>query len=294
MAEQQTLETQRLPATTSVGEVRLRVASLTNALGFYETVLGYQATELADGSVALSANGGVPDFVLTEHPNARRRSRRTTGLYHAAILLPTRRDLARMVRRLVSQQWNIGGASDHLVSEALYLNDAEGNGIEIYADRPRDAWPTRGGQVEMATNQLDFDSLFAELEGADPEWNGMPAGTRIGHLHLQVSDLDESRRFYVDTLGFDVMQESYPGALFVAAGGYHHHIGMNVWAGHGVPQPPEDAIGLTRFSILLPEGHDLGALVSRLEATAVPTQRLDDSSVVVTDPNGIDLLLRYG
>src|SRR4051812_31941684 len=175
----------------------------------------------------------------------------TTGLFHLAILVPTRVELARAARRVMRFGWSLTGASDHLVSEALYLNDPEGNGIEIYRDRPREEWRyDERGEMQMATIPLDLDGVMGELA---PDANGdagMPAGTRTGHVHLQVSELPAAEEFYEHGLGFDVTVRSYPGALFVSAGGYHHHIGMNTWTSQGGSPPPPGSRGLDWFQVV--------------------------------------------
>lgn len=292
MIDQQSVQqAQRLPASTGVGEVHLKVASLAEALVFYRDILGYQSEDVDEGAVALSPGDGPAHFVLHEQENAVAPGYRTSGLFHAAILLPERRDLALVTQRLVNSGWDIGGASDHGVSEALYLSDADNNGLEIYVDRPRSEWPVAGSQVRMVTERLDFESLFGELAGGDAEWQGIPAGTTIGHMHLQIGNLAASKQFYVDVLGFDVMQDTYPGALFVAAGGYHHHIGMNTWAGKDVPAAEPNATGLKHFSVLLPDVVSLDAVLSHLEsAGAKPVEY--GSGWLVRDPNGIGVVLR--
>ncbi len=292
MAQEQTTTTRRLPASADVGEVNLTVRDLAQALGFYRDILGYTATETPEGTVQLTDATGDVNFVLHEHPGAGPKPRRTSGLFHAAILLPTRRDLARIVQQLLASGWPIGGASDHGVSEALYLDDPDGIGLEIYVDRPRENWPRAGERVAMVTEQLNFDSLFGELSANEPEWTAIPAGTTIGHIHLQVSDLERSARFYTDVLGFETMQDSYPGALFVAAGGYHHHIGMNVWAGRGVPPPPAGTSGLRRFTINVPEREGWQQLMSRLDEAGIQVERREDGTALVSDPDGIQILLR--
>ena len=225
---------QSLPEATSVGPVSLTVADLEAAAGFYERAIGFErAGDGAAGTVSLGA-GDAALVELVGEPGAPPRPRATTGLFHLAILVPDRAALAAAMRRVGDAGWRFTGASDHLVSEALYLNDTEGNGIELYRDRPREEWDYRDGQLQMDTLPLDLASLLAE-EGADPD--RMPTGTTIGHVHLNVADIAESERFYADALGFDVTVRGYPGALFVSAGGYHHHLGLNVWNGEGVPAP---------------------------------------------------------
>ncbi|MGH7407638.1 MAG: VOC family protein, partial [Candidatus Methylomirabilales bacterium] len=226
------------PATT-VGPVSLTVSSLDRALRFYGGVLGLSVVRHQGGTAVLSAGGPAPLVVLAENPGAHRPPRSTTGLYHLAILVPSRRALAHALARLVDTRHPLHGASDHLVSEALYLADPDGNGIEIYADRPRDRWPRRGETIEMASKPVDLEGLLAELDPPGPNGSHpVDPATRIGHIHLRVADLGSSEAFYQGVLGFEVMQRDYPGALFVSAGGYHHHIGMNIWAGRDAPPPP--------------------------------------------------------
>jgi catechol 2,3-dioxygenase len=177
------------------------------------------------------------------------RPRRSAGLFHFAILVPSRAALGRSLRRLAEKHWPMSGAADHLVSEALYLNDPDGLGIEIYRDRPRDTWRrTSDGEIAMATDPLDLKGIHDE-PGADAPWTGLEAGTVMGHVHLQVPHVDAAAAFYCDRIGFTPMVRSYPGALFVAAGGYHHHLGLNTWAGRGAPAPPDNAVGLRGFTI---------------------------------------------
>src|SRR5262245_7324671 len=202
---------------TTVGPVDLTVADLDRAERFYHDVLGFKQLGRADGTLTLTADGARALLILREQPGARPKPRRATGLYHFAILVPTRRDLARSLRRLAEMQWPLVGASDHLVSEALYLDDPEGNGIEIYRDRPRAEWPRSGGRTQMATDPLDFDGLIGELEGDDQPWGGLAAGTTIGHVHLHVADLGAAEAFYHGVLGFDVITNYGGSALFVSA-----------------------------------------------------------------------------
>jgi len=198
--------------------------------------------------------------------------------------------LAQALQRLLDARYPLQGASDHLVSEALYLADPDGNGIEIYADRPRERWQYRGGQLLMATEALDVHSLLADLPttARDPEGNTIDPATRIGHVHLHVADLTAAEAFYRGVLGFEVTVRGYPGALFVAADGYHHHIGLNVWAGIDAPPPPPDAVGLRYFTITLPTKADLQRLVERVQAAGIDLSR-DADGWLLKDPasNGI-------
>jgi catechol 2,3-dioxygenase len=232
--------------------------------------------------VCLGANEPVVELIAD--PDATPRPPRTSGLFHLAILVPSRADLARALKRVADTGWRLTGASDHLVSEALYTHDPEGNGIEIYRDRPREEWPERDGQLQMDTLPLDLDGLLSELRKGDGE-TGMPAGTRIGHVHLNVGDLAAAEEFYVGTLGFDVTVRGYPGALFVSAGGYHHHIGLNTWAGEGASAPPPRSRGLRQFDIVLPDERALEELAGRITAKGVEHRR-DGDVLHLKDPSG--------
>ena len=217
--------------------------------------------------------------------------RRTTGLYHLAILLPTRRDLASALVRLAQSRWPLDGASDHLVSEALYLSDPDGNGIEIYRDRARAEWPSRDGQIEMATLALDLDDVIGELEGATSIDPTVPAGTVIGHVHLQVADINDAEAFYNGVLGFDVTVRGYPGALFVSAGGYHHHIGLNTWQSAGAAPPASGSVGLRSFEVTLPDPAALADVVDRVHRAGLTTETAAGGATLVRDPSGNGVLL---
>ena len=224
-----------LPTDARLGAIRLRVGDVERLTRFYEQAIGLQVVE--DGPVTALGVDGHALVELEAAPDAPPRPLHTTGLFHLAILVPSRADLALALRRVAAAGWRLSGASDHLVSEALYLSDPEGNGIELYRDRPRDEWPAVGGVLQMDTLPLDLGNLLSEVDEANGD-AGMPAGTTLGHVHLQVSDLTAAEGFWADALGFDVMVRGYPGALFVSAGGYHHHVGLNTWAGAGAPAPP--------------------------------------------------------
>ena len=239
-----------LPADAHIGQVSLVVRDLDRSRRFYQDVLGF--SEVGDpnegvASTLLSA-GGRMLIELHERADAIPKPRRSTGLYHFAILVPSRAALGRSLRRLADQRWPITGAADHLVSEALYLNDPDGLGIEIYRDRPRESWTIMDGQIAMASDPLDLQAIQDE-PGADTPWTGLEAGTVIGHVHLHVPQLDRAEALYCDRVGFTPTLRGYPGALFVAAGGYHHHLGLNTWVGVGAPAPPENAVGLRSFTI---------------------------------------------
>jgi catechol 2,3-dioxygenase len=266
----------------SIGSVHLTVSDLTRSVQFYESQLGFLVQRRDDRTAWLGA-GGADLLVLSGREDAPR-VRGTTGLYHFAILVPTRGDLAGALRRLIATNTRMQGAADHGVSEALYLADPDGNGIEIYRDRPRAEWPYAGAQLRMGADPLDLDELFAEpAEGGDSA--ALAAGTVIGHVHLHVSRLDEAERFYVGVLGFELMQRYGPSALFVSAGGYHHHVGLNTWAGVGAPPPPPGAIGLRHFVVRLPTAAAVEEVAARLAAAGVPAEAVE-GGLLVRDPAG--------
>jgi catechol 2,3-dioxygenase len=270
-----------------MGPVRLAVADLDQARDFYRRAIGLQELEPANRAIRLGSDQAVVELV--GDPDAPARPRGTSGLFHLAILVPTRADLARALQRIADAGWRLTGASDHLVSEALYLHDPEGNGIELYRDRPRQEWPVRDGVVQMDTLPLDLDGVLGELR-KDEDGSEMPPGTRIGHVHLNVGDLTAAEAFYSGALGFDVTVRGYPGALFVSAGGYHHHIGLNTWAGEGAPPPPPGSRGLRHFEIRLPGPGQLAAEEDRLREAGFEPSR-DGDRVTVSDPSGNGVVL---
>jgi catechol 2,3-dioxygenase len=278
-----------IPPDTAIGRVRLRVADIDDLAAFYERVIGLRAVE-RDGEVArLGPEGGEPLIELVSAPDGPPAPSFSTGLFHLAILVPDRAELARSLQRAASAGWRLTGASDHLVSEALYLRDPEGNGIEIYRDRPRNQWGHEGGELRMATLPLDLQDVLGELGAAEGPANGVPADTTMGHVHLQVADIPAAEGFYNGALGLDVMVRSYPGALFLAAGGYHHHLGVNTWQSEGAPAPPEGALGLDRYELVLPDENERDAAAGRLGESGDP-QRLEEG-VLATDPSGNRVLL---
>jgi catechol 2,3-dioxygenase len=268
-----------------IGAVRIAVADLDRAVAFYEQAIGLRTLDSADGVARLGPEGGSPILELEPDPEAPPRPPGTTGLFHFAILVPTRGDLAAALRRVSDAGWRFTGASDHLVSEALYLNDPEHNGIEIYRDRPREEWDYDGGQVRMATIPLNLDAVMAD-PGDAGSGAPMPARTTMGHVHLNVSDLASTERFYAGGLGLDVTVRGYPGALFLSAGGYHHHVGANTWAGEGASRPPVGALGLRSYEVVVPEASELDSLERRLAVAGADVHR-DDGVLDSADPSGI-------
>lgn len=267
--------------------MHLRTADLERSLGFYSGTLGFKTVERGGASASLAAAEGAPALVvLTEDRAAQRRPARATGLYHFAIRYPSRRDLAQALVRLARKDYPIGGAADHIVSEAIYLNDPDRLGVELYADRPRAQWNWSEGQVEMATDPLDLDSLL-ETAGGEAELAAPPAQTDIGHIHLHVADLSAAERYYHGFLGLDVTQRSYPGALFFSAGGYHHHVAANIWAGSA--SAPQHSVGLLAYRLEVPGGEALAQVRGRAveagcEIDADPKASPD--LLRIRDPNG--------
>jgi catechol 2,3-dioxygenase len=232
--------------------------------------------------------GGEALVELDESPRAPPRPPRTTGLFHLAILVPSRPELGAALRRIAAAGWGLTGASDHLVSEALYLEDPEGNGIEIYRDRPRDEWSYVDGELQMATLPLDLPSIAGE---APPEARQMSPETRMGHVHLNVADIEDSRKFYEGALGLDVTVDSYFGALFLSAGGYHHHIGLNIWNGPGAPPPPPGSRGLGRYELVVSGPGELDTVAERLAEGGFESER-GEGQLHAADPSGNRVALR--
>jgi catechol 2,3-dioxygenase len=279
----------RLPGATRLGRVRLQVADLDRSIAYYENVIGLRVLE-RDGSVVRLGPGGTHDVIVELHlrAGARRVTRRgQIGLYHFAILLPNRAALGRFVRHL-AVIGEYAGMSDHFVSEAVYLQDPDGLGIEVYADRPRSAWRAENKQLAMTTIPLDVNSLVAEA--GDEPWTGVPPGTVLGHVHLYVRDLDQAAAFYHEGLGFDKVVWNYPGALFMSAGGYHHHLGTNTWAA-GAPLAADDEARLIEWEIVVPDVASASRVGDNLEARGFSVQR-DGSDVVSHDTWGTQVRVR--
>ena len=284
MTSTTTHQTGTLPATTRIGRVSLRVADLDRAQAFYGDLLGFDI-DTDDGTATLSAAGNTL-VELREAPGIGRAPRNAAGLYHFAILLPSRPDLARFARRLVEHRVQFG-QSDHTVSEALYFDDPDGNGIEVYADRPRETWPVSDGIVHFTGDPIDFQNLIAEIADGDSAWQGAPEGTTIGHVHLRVSDVERAQAFY-ERLGFEVTADFVRGAAFVSAGGYHHHLGMNEWESRDRPLAGDDVAGLDTFTIVLPDRDSWTDAVERLGSDPG-----DGSTHRLHDPDGIAFDLVY-
>ncbi len=271
---------------TTIGAVSLTVSNLERSLAYYREIIGLQILSQQAGRAELGV-GGQPLLVLTENRQAQPAGQPATGLYHFALLLPSRRDLAIALRHLAEKGEPLG-ASDHLVSEALYLNDPDENGIEIYADRPREQWPIHQGRLAMATNRLNLNSVLAEIQEGD-KWQGLPAGTGMGHIHLRVADVGTAKHFYGEVVGFDHMVDYGDKATFYSAGGYHHHLGMNSWESTGASPRPADTPGLNYFEIVVPAA-GRQAVLDRLAAHGVAVAQNGDRAIF-TDPFAIEVHL---
>lgn len=277
-------------AKTQIGAVSLIVRDFKRSLPYYQQGLGFQLHR-QEGDVAYLGAGGRDLLILTERPSAPI-VQRTTGLYHFAILLPSRLALAYVLKHLIENEVPISGASDHLVSEALYLSDPDGNGIEIYSDRPRSDWPYANGQLQMDTLPFDAAGVLAELKQHPPTvWQGLEPGTIIGHIHLHVAYLAAAETFYTQKLGLELILHYGQSAAFVAAGGYHHHIGMNSWAGVGAPPPPEGAVGLQWYELLLPDEAAFQTTAVALQQADVPFER-SEAGIFLRDPSQNGIWLR--
>jgi catechol 2,3-dioxygenase len=283
----------RLSDATRLGVVRLQVADLERSLAFYQETLGLRVISRGASHAVLGAHGdGNPLVELNELTGARPAARRgQLGLYHFAILLPDRASLGRFMRHL----GGIGaraGSADHLVSEALYLQDPDNLGIEVYADRPRHTWRRMGRELMMASDPIDAAGLM--LAAGDVAWTGMPAGTAIGHVHLHVGDLATSSAFYSEALGFDRMVWAYPGALFLGAGGYHHHLGTNIWAGAGAKPSASGDARLLEWTIELPDEASLVSLEDSIRRSGYAAERAgaNRAELVTRDPWGTDIRVR--
>ncbi|MEH7178129.1 VOC family protein [Neobacillus vireti] len=269
--------------TTFVGHVKIKVENLQRSLTFYQDVLGFDILEQTAATAKLTSDGKTSILSLEQPENVIPKKGRTTGLYHFAILLPKRSDLANIVIHLVNKGIKFG-SSDHLVSEALYLNDPDGNGIEIYIDRDPSEWSWKGTEVAMTVDPLDFKNLLTTvIQGTT--WNGMPAGTVMGHIHLHVSELNKTEEFYVNGLGFDVVNRYGAQALFISTGKYHHHIGLNTWNGIGAPAPAKNSVGLESFTLILPNEEARKQIIRNLRQIGANVME-ENNTFVTHDPSG--------
>lgn len=270
-----------------IGRVALAVADLDRSIRYYEDVIGLELLERG-GEMAQMGAGDHAFLLLHGQPGARP-VQRATGLYHFAILVPSRRDLARTLHHLMEIDGAIGGWADHLVSEALYLTDPDGHGIEIYRDRPRAEWPYRGQQLQMASDPLDARGILGELSGP-PESHVMAPGTFVGHVHLQVANIPATEQFYTGPLGLDRVLRYGPRATFLSYNGYHHHLGANTWAGENLSPAPDDAARLLWYELVQPDAAAVDEAAGRLSDAGHTVERGADGLWTV-DPSGIRVLV---
>lgn len=278
---------------THLGHLALTVASLRRSIDYYERAIGLRLLATSGSSATLGV-AERPLLVLDEQQGASpwpRGGRGYTGLYHFALLIPSRTALGQWLAHWLALGLPMPGQGDHLVSEALYLEDPDGHGIEIYRDRPRSEWQWSGGRLRMATDPVDIRGLLEAAELAPGAWSGMPPATTLGHIHLQVRDIGTSGSFYRDLLGFEVMT-SMPSALFLAAGGYHHHIGMNVWHSQGMGAAPRGSVRMTYFTVEMPTLAALEAVVDRLANIGAASIH-DGHTAAVVDPSGNEIRFEF-
>jgi catechol 2,3-dioxygenase len=273
---------------TTVGAVHLTVADLDRSLGYYGTDIGLETLETGSGRASLGS-AGRELLVLVEEPGARPADG-YTGLFHFALLVPTRPDLARWLAHAARDRVQLTGLSDHFVSEAIYLRDPDGHGIEIYADRPRETWDGLVG-ARMTTLPLDVDSLLGTLEDPEAEpFEGIAPGTAMGHVHLRVASIEPTVEFYRDVLGFDLIAQLGAQAAFLSAGGYHHHLGANTWESAGASPPPPGSATLRHATIVLPDADERDAVAARAVGAGHELEQ-SDAGPLVRDPSGNVLLL---
>jgi catechol 2,3-dioxygenase len=280
----------QLPADIRLGRVRLQVADLARSIAYYERMIGLRAIEKNGSSATLADHDDTPLLELHERAGATPVPRRgRLGLFHFAILLPDRAALGRFVAHL-ADTGESAGMADHLVSEAIYLSDPDGLGIEVYADRPRSEWRMQGRSIAMATLPLDVQDLSRAGEGRP--WSGAPGGTRIGHVHLHVADLERAASFYHVGLGLDKVVVEFPGALFMSAGGYHHHLGTNTWAAGALEATDRDA-RLLEWTVVLPSTKDVTEAAESIAAAGFQA-RSEGTDAVTADPWGTGVRLTTG
>lgn len=269
-----------------IGQVRLRVRDLSRVSEFYQRVLGLDVMHQSADSVTLGT-GTVPLLDLSGDPSATPRNPRDAGLFHTAFLLPTRADLASWLAHAKKLGVKLQGAANHIVSEALYLDDPEGNGVEVYADRPVSHWRDTAGQIRMATEALDIPDL---LRAGTDIWSGFPVGGSLGHVHLQVGDIVAAENFYSEVIGFDIASR-YPGASFFGSGGYHHHLAGNIWNSRGSGPRPQGATGLEEVEIITRSADLRTSILARAAAAGVTVNHYGDTSVL-RDPWGTAVALK--
>ncbi|MEA0564330.1 MULTISPECIES: VOC family protein [Lysinibacillus] len=273
---------------TYVTNVELKVSDLQRSLTYYQDVIGFKVLHQESHKATLTADGRTALLTIVQPETVEEKQRMTTGLYHFALLLPTRRDLANIITHFHEKGVYLG-ASDHAVSEALYLNDPDHNGIEVYVDRPESEWTWYVDQVHMVTEPLNIQSILEEGNG---NWSGLPEGTVMGHIHLSVSNLAETEQFYTKGLGYDIVSRYGTQALFISTGRYHHHIGLNTWHSENAPKLGENQVGLKTFSLRLDNEEQASSMKANLRAMGAPVIDID-GGFQTEDPSGNVVLLKF-
>ena len=275
---------------THIGQVRLNIEDLEKSLKFYQEIMGFAILDRTDTTANLTADGKTSILKLEQPEGIQPKQARTTGMYHFALLLPTRKDLANFVIHLSENNIQMG-AADHLVSEALYIKDLDGNEIEIYVDRDPEVWDWNGEEVAMTTDPLNFQELISHRV-PDEKWVGLPTETVMGHIHLHVAELEKTEEFYVKGLGFDVVNRFGSQALFLSTAKYHHHIGLNTWNGVGAAKPAENTVGMESVEFIYNDKAAIEATVAKLEKIGATVVE-EDGRTFTYDPSGIKIELAY-
>lgn len=271
-----------------VKQIVLKVRDLNKSLNFYQEILGFEVLEKAANKVLLTADGSTPIITLTSSDKIIKKLPKRTGLYHFAILLPERFQLGLFLKNLRENNYDITGGADHGVSEAIYIKDPDDNGIEVYSDLDNSEWNRKNGQIEMITDPLDYEDILDET--GDRVWDGIPKKTKIGHIHLHVDNLEKAEEFYVQGLGFDVIQKMGKSALFLSTGGYHHHIGLNTWNGVGADSQPENAAGMGYFVIKFPDQRTISETLDNLKKMGYKVIE-KENDIFIEDPAGNSIKL---
>ncbi len=265
-----------------VKDIVLKVTNINRSIKFYTSIMGLSLIKKKGKLASLTADGFSPIITLIEPEDIIAKVPRRTGLYHFAILLPSRYHLGLFLKNIRDQDYPIIGGSNHGVSEAIYLEDPDGNGIEVYRDREASEWDRDEDRINMISEPLDYDDLIAEA-GMDT-WDNTPLDTIIGHIHLHVGDLDQARQFYVEGLGFDLVMEAGTSAIFLSTGGYHHHIGLNVWSGRGALAPPENSVGMKHYSLKFPDEESREETLDNLRTLAYEIIK-EEKDIYIKDPS---------
>lgn len=273
---------------TFVGKVSLKVENLERSLTFYKEIMGFKILEQTDRTAKLTVDGKTTLLSIEQPKKVIKKHQRTTGLFHFALLLPNRSELGNLLKHFIQIGYPLQGAADHLVSEAVYLADPDGNGIEVYSDRNPSEWKWEEGEVVMPSDPLNAEDVLAAAE--EGNWNGLPFNTVMGHIHLHVSDLKDNQKFYTEGLGFEIVSRYGNHALFISEGKYHHHIALNIWNGIGAPQPPAESVGLESFTLVFGSKKKRDEIINQLKSIGTSVN-LENGLYVTTDPSGNRILL---